>query len=135
MLNSKKLQGGCLCGNIRYEIDGSEFDSDYCHCSQCRLSVGSVVVCWMDFKYEQIKWLANKTKEYASSEKIMRGFCAQCGCSISYRNIDYPDYYSLTNASLDEPDRVAARYHIYTEDQVKWLQIDDTCKRYAKGRK
>lgn len=25
-------------------------------------------------------------------------------------------------------------YHIYTDSQVKWLTIDDTCKKYPQGR-
>jgi hypothetical protein len=135
MTVNNNLQGGCLCGKIRYETNGSEFDSDYCHCSQCRLSVGSVVVCWMDFKTEQITWLNYKPKEHMSSNKVHRGFCEDCGCSISFRHVDYPSYLSLTNASLDNPDLVTPRYHIYTNDQVEWLNIDDACKRYPKQRK
>ena len=25
-------EGGCLCGAIRYQIEGEPFDADYCHC-------------------------------------------------------------------------------------------------------
>jgi hypothetical protein len=135
MTFNNNLQGGCFCGEIRYIIKGTEFDSDYCHCSQCRLTVGAVVVCWMDFKIEQINWLNNKPKEYVSSDKVRRGFCEHCGCSISFRHVDYPDYQSLTNATLDNPDMVPPRYHIYSDDQVEWLNIDDACKRYPKKRK
>ena len=32
MTSESKLEGGCLCGEIRYRIVGAAFDSDYCHC-------------------------------------------------------------------------------------------------------
>lgn len=31
-----KLQGGCLCGAMRYEIDGPLYEVGNCHCSMCR---------------------------------------------------------------------------------------------------
>ncbi len=134
MSKDLKLQGGCFCGKIKYSASAEPFDSDYCHCNQCRLSVGSVVVAWMDFKLDQIQWSDNKPKEYKSSEKIRRGFCDQCGTSLSYRHVDYPDYYSLTNASLDDPNLLAPKYHIHTNDQVQWLNIKDDCQRYPNKR-
>ena len=30
------IQGGCLCGGIRYEVSGPLTDVGNCHCSMCR---------------------------------------------------------------------------------------------------
>lgn len=128
------LQGGCLCGAIRYQINAKPFDADYCHCKQCQLSSGAVVMSWMDFKVGQVEWLKGQIKEFASSEKVRRGFCQDCGCSLSYRHTDYADYMTLSIASLDEPNQVSPNYHIYTDNQVSWLKIDDNCKRYKLAR-
>lgn len=65
--------------------------------------------------------------------KNLKGGCF-CGTTLSYRSTEYPDYYSLTIASLDNPNRVKPNYRIYTDDQVNWLRIDDECKRYPKSR-
>ena len=35
------LRGGCLCGQIRYEIVGPVGEALYCHCSMCRKSHGT----------------------------------------------------------------------------------------------
>lgn len=134
MTTSQTLTGGCLCGAVKYDIDGSPFDADYCHCNICRKNVGAFAVCWMDFRVEQISWISGKPKEFNSSETIRRGFCEQCGTSLSYRSTEYPGYCSLTIASLDNPNQVTPNYHIYTEDQVKWLKIEDNCQRYPKSR-
>jgi hypothetical protein len=36
------LKGHCLCGSVRYEIEGRLGPIVYCHCSMCRRASGSV---------------------------------------------------------------------------------------------
>ena len=124
------LQGGCLCGALRYQTHSMPFDADHCHCSQCRKSAGAVVMSWMDFNTEQVTWLQGQVTEFASSAQIRRGFCQQCGTTMTYRHVDYPQYCTLSIASLDNPNKVQPRSHIYTNEQVSWLTIDDTCQRF-----
>ena len=129
-----RMEGGCFCGTVKYSISGSPFAAEYCHCRMCQKSAGSVVVNWMDFHTEQLKWTVGTPLEYKSSESARRGFCAQCGSTLSFRDTRHPEYISLTIASLDDPNLVKPTYHIYTESKVKWLTIDDDCKRFPKGR-
>lgn len=124
------MKGGCHCGATRYEISGMPFDADYCHCRDCQKTTGAPFGAWMDFKKEQIHWITKEPTEYKSSEYIRRGFCPDCGSSLSYRSTRHPDYFTLSIASLDEPDLVKPKYHIHTGSQVSWLVIEDDCKRY-----
>lgn len=128
-----KLQGGCLCGAIRYKTTAKPFAAEYCHCRMCQISAGAVAVCWMDFYQEQVIWDSGKPKEFESSEFIRRGFCENCGSNLTFRDTTHPDYFTLAIASLDDPNQVKPTYHIYTESQVEWLKIDDDCKRYLNG--
>ena len=88
----------------------------------------------MDFNVSQVTWLKGNITEFASSEYVRRGFCAQCGCSLTFRHTEYPDYLTLTIASLDDPNSVQPNYHIYTEQQLSWLNIEDNCQRYPQAR-
>lgn len=128
-----RMEGGCLCGAVRYSISGSPFAAEYCHCRMCHKSAGAVVVSWMDFRTEQLTWTAGKPFEYESSESVRRGFCAECGSTLSFRDIKHPEYMTLTIASLDDPNLVKPTRHIYADSQVKWLTIDDDCKRFPRG--
>jgi hypothetical protein len=128
-----KIKGGCLCGVVSYSISGSPFAADYCHCTICQKSSGAPFVCWMDLLIDQLTWMTSKPSEYKSTENVRRGFCAECGSTISFRDIRHPEYISLTITSLDDPNLVKPTYHIFTENQVKWLNIVDECKRFPKG--
>ena len=92
-----------------------------------------MAVCWMDFRVEQLTWTFVKPTEYESSKGVYRGFCAECGSTLSFRDARHPKYITLTIASLDDPNLVEPTHHIYTESQVKWLNIDDDCKRFLQG--
>ena len=35
------LKGSCLCGSVRYEIDGPLDGAMNCHCSMCRKAHGA----------------------------------------------------------------------------------------------
>jgi len=128
-----RMEGGCLCGAVRYRISGSPFAAEYCHCRMCQKNAGAVVVSWMDFRTEQLTWTAGKPSEYESSESVRRGFCEECGSTLSFRDTRHPEYITLTIASLDDPNLVKPTYHIYTDSQVKWLAIEDDCKRFPQG--
>ena len=125
------MKGGCHCGAIRYEVSGLPFDSDYCHCRDCQRTTGAPFGAWMDLKTDQVHWSSKEPTEYVSSEYIRRGFCPGCGSSLSYRSTRYPDYFTLSIASLDDPDLVRPTYHIHTGSQVSWLTIEDNCNRYT----
>ncbi len=124
------MEGGCLCGSVRYSVSGSPFAAEYCHCRMCQKSAGAVVVNWMDFRIEQLTWTTGKPTEYESSDSVRRGFCVECGSTLSFRDTRHPEYRSLTIASLDDPDLVKPTCHIYVDSQVKWLCIDDNCRRF-----
>ncbi|SDJ65042.1 Uncharacterized conserved protein [Ferrimonas sediminum] len=128
------LEGGCLCGAIRYRTSAAPFAAEYCHCSQCRKAVGGVAVAWMDFNRNQVRWQKQIPTEFASSEHVFRGFCSQCGTSLSFRDDRYPDYLTLSVASLDDVNQVIPTYHIHTDSQPNWLSIDDEGPRYGQNR-
>jgi len=128
------MKGACHCGAISYELLAAPFDVDYCHCSDCRRAIGAPMGVWMDCTAGQVKWLQSEPQEYASSDRIRRGFCASCGTSLSYRHLDHPAYLSLSVSTLDDPEAVTPKYHIYTGQQLKWLDIRDDLPRHRSVR-
>ena len=133
MSDLKQLKGGCLCGYIRYQTTAVPFATEYCHCSMCQKTSGAPAMTWMDFNTAQVEWLQEKPTEYESSEFIRRGFCPKCGSSISFRDLRHLDYITLTINSLDDPNQVEPTRHIYIQDQMSWLRIQDEHPRFDQG--
>lgn len=123
---AKGLSGGCLCGAVRYEIDGRPKGSvAHCHCTMCRRAAGSVAVTWFTIEPTQFQLTAGALARYASSEKGERGFCGACGSPITFVHADFPDEIDVTVGTLDRPEDMPADLHIWTDTRLPWLHLDE----------
>jgi hypothetical protein len=128
VLMGNDLIGGCLCRAIRYKID-QIFDAVYCHCSMCRKSGGAPVIAWAIVKVENFHLIQGSTTDYASSEQGYRCFCSVCGSLMFYRHQEL-DYIEVTLGTLDNPELVEPQVHLFADDQLKWLKLQDSHPRY-----
>ena len=129
-----ELEGGCLCGAIRYRTRGMPMLAEYCHCRMCQKISGAAFSNWMDYPTDRVEWLEGQPHEYRSSSHAFRGFCSDCGSSLTFRSAERPQLITLALNSLDDPDRVSPTQHIYTESQVAWLDLNDDGERFAAQR-
>jgi hypothetical protein len=124
------LFGGCLCGNIRYEVKGKPGDTCICHCSRCQRWSGSAFVAGAGYRDDTIEW--NKDPEFFSvSEKCRRSFCPKCGSSLAF-------HYSggqvwITIGTLDDPEKIRPQFHQFTEDELSWAQVNDDLPRHEQS--
>ena len=121
-------EGGCLCGAVRYRLDGPPLHADYCHCRMCQRAAGAPVVAWGTWPAERLTWLAGEPRTFASSAKGRRSFCPNCGTPLTFA--DDLVTVDVTLASLDDPAAFAPEYHIWTMSRVPWLDIRDDLPRY-----
>lgn len=52
------FKGGCMCGAVRYQAQGTPVSVIYCHCESCRRHTGAPVVACAGFKREQVSFSA-----------------------------------------------------------------------------
>lgn len=129
----KDFEGGCLCGAVRYKAS-TLIGAGYCHCRMCQKASGAPVVAWCGAPLAAFTWTKGKPKEYRSSPKAFRVFCADCGAQLGFRRAEEATEMELNLATLDHPEAVVPRYHIYTASQLPWLAIDDDLPRFAEDR-
>lgn len=122
---SDHLEGGCLCGGIRYEITGEPFEVFHCHCTICRRAGAGVYVTWVGVATADADITQGTLKIHASSDDGRRGFCPTCGAQISFVFESDPASIYFTAATLDNPGAVTPSLHAYTGETVRWLHIDD----------
>jgi hypothetical protein len=69
--------------------------------------------------------------EFQSSPGSWRGFCAECGTSLTYRHADHDEEVDLTAATLDDQTAVLPDDHIWIGSMVPWLALGDSLPRLA----
>jgi len=118
-------EGGCLCGQVRYRLEG-EIGGDvaHCHCSICRRAAGSPAVTWLTLPKRNFTLTAGTPSVYRSSPHGERAFCASCGSPISFWSRERPDEIDVTVATLDHPERVAPKRHVWASARLPWLVLD-----------
>ena len=127
------LQGGCLCGALRYRLDGAPanvIDAGYCHCRLCQRSSGAPVLAWLTLAFDALRYTRGAPAVFRSSTHSQREFCAICGTQIAFRRISAPRTVDVTLASLDDPSTVSPQYHIWYRSRLPWLEIADPFPRH-----
>ena len=99
----KTFSGGCQCGAVRYEVDGPLHFSAICHCPSCRKSAGAPMVGWVMFEQASLRCDRQGVTGFASSEGVMRSFCATCGTSLFFEADYLPGLVDITLESFDAP--------------------------------
>ncbi len=121
-----KLQGGCLCGGIRYEIDGPLTEVGNCHCSMCRRFHGAAFGTYGKVSAENFRWLSGQDllSTYETSPGIGWAFCRVCGSSIGmpYRG----KLSEVTLGTLDADPGVRPTVHIFVGSKASWYEITDS---------
>ena len=75
------IEGTCLCGTLRYEIDGPLTSMMHCHCSMCRKQHGAAFATYVVAPVAGFRWIAGEDEvvRYQSSAQGTRAFCRRCG--------------------------------------------------------
>jgi hypothetical protein len=68
----------------------------------------------------------------ASSPGVSRGFCGQCGSSLTYAGEGWPGQISILVATLDEPGIATPTANVYVEHKLPWVRLDDDLTRYER---
>ena len=128
------IEGGCLCGHVRYRSDGEPFHQTVCHCSDCRRSSGGATVAWFSVSASGFQYTADAPREHASSPGVMRTFCGACGTSLTYRHTDFPDQLDISIVSADSADQIWPKDHVHVSNRLTWDIIGDGRPQFSHGR-
>ncbi len=128
------LKGGCFCGRIRYETEGTPFHETNCHCSICRHTTGAPFVAWFSVQRSQFRFVAGEPTRFRSSPKGTRSFCPQCGTQLTFKHDDFSDEIDVTTCSLDEPDALPPKDHTRTSSKLRWIELADGLPEHREAR-
>ena len=121
------LKGSCLCGGIRYEIDGVLESITNCHCTQCRKASGASFAISAPVPANLFRIVAGSEllKGWESSPGVWRCFCGRCGSPIVKRYDGRPEIVRLRPGTLDTDPGVKPSKHIFVGSKAPWVDITD----------
>ncbi len=119
-------EGGCLCGGVRYRVNGPLRDITTCHCGECRRTHGGAAP-YTACPDDQLELLADVGLAWIesphSTTNAVRGFCATCGSSLFWKAPDR-NYTAIAAGSVDEPSGLRSVDHIWWDARADWEVSD-----------
>ena len=119
---SNRYSGSCLCGQVRFEIDG-EFERFYlCHCEYCRKDTGSAHAANLFSASATLKWLSGEDEVRhfnLPSTRHSRSFCDTCGSALPMVQMG-GKLVVVPAGSLDSAVRVKPDAHIFVASRAGW---------------
>jgi len=132
--DSVSFSGGCLCGGVRYRIDGDCRDIICCHCENCRRTHGHFAA-YTAVQQSALTLLSQDTLRWYHDESpdTWRGFCERCGASLFWDARDGAERISVAAGSLDDSAGLKTIGHIFMAEAAGYYHIDDGLPRFAGG--
>ena len=127
-----KHTGGCLCGAVRYEIDGPLDKVQFCHCGKCRKAQGSAFASNLPVARSAFRLTQGEDslQAYESSPGKRRWFCGRCGSPIYSAAEAAPDKVRIRAGTLDAAPDLQPAFHFYVGSKAEWWTITDELPRY-----
>ena len=114
--------GSCLCGAVRFEINGPLRPVIACHCIQCRKQTGTYMSATASADSDLTVLEARGLKWFRSSPEARRGFCGECG-SVLFWKRDGSTRTSIAAGSIDGPTGAPLEGHIFCESAGDYYKI------------
>jgi hypothetical protein len=116
------VTGGCLCGGVRFEVDGPVRDVIVCHCSLCRRA-GTSAAAYTSAPRMALRLTQSGTlRAYVDVNGRKRSFCSTCGAALFWAASD-DDEISISAGALDGRTGLRVLRHIYVDSAADWERL------------
>ncbi len=111
--------GGCQCGAVRFTTTGDPVRAMACHCTACKLRLGSPYGIGVYFQDSQVQFVQGDVQTYefvsdTSGRWIRNEFCGACGSAVSWTLEMRPGMRAIAGGSFDDPDWFTLDAHLWT---------------------
>jgi hypothetical protein len=122
-VDSRRMHfGSCLCGAVRFEVEG-DFQRFYlCHCGHCRKDSGSAHAANLFASGAELRWISGKdqiTCFTLPSTRHSKCFCATCGSALPSME-PKGGWVVVPAGSLDSDVTLKPDAHIFESSRASW---------------
>jgi len=114
--------GSCLCGEVRFEVEG-DFDHFFlCHCEHCRKDTGSAHAANLFSSTARLIWVSGESRVTSfnlPATRHARSFCSQCGSALP--NVQMNGRLLVVPAgSLNSEVPIEPSAHLFVASKAGW---------------
>lgn len=137
--SERPLQGGCLCGAVRFEITAPFASSGYCHCTHCQRRTGTASSANARVPRGGFRLLSGheQMRSFAPpAGGLPKVFCAVCGSALFSGAPLQDEEVAVRLGVLDADPGIRPQYRQFVDSAAPWEPIpDDGLPRYGKSRR
>ncbi|MFL6621142.1 MAG: GFA family protein [Sulfurifustis sp.] len=125
------VKGACLCGAVRYEIDGPLRSLTHCHCSMCRKHHGTAFSTFAGARLTGFRWVSGEDRitRFESSANGERSSCSTCG-SVTPILLPALGMVLAPAGNLVGDLGIRPDAHIFVGSKAPWYTITDNLPRH-----
>ena len=127
------IEGGCLCGGVRYRLHVRPKQGSDCHCEDCRRASAAPYVTWCSVPSKAIEVLSGELRRVSYADRL-RSFASCCGTPLFIQDEVSSEWIDVTVASLDDPKTFHPEVAIWTEDKLPWVKLDPSRRAFRRSR-
>jgi len=127
---TRKHDGHCTCGAVRYRLTSDPLFVHCCHCRWCQRETGTAFALNALIESDRVDILSGELETVptpsasGNGQDIVR--CATCRIALWSHYAGLGDKLSFVRVgTLDDPDRLPPDIHIYTSSKQPWVILPD----------
>lgn len=131
------LTGGCLCGQVRFEVTQPLVMAGYCHCTRCQRRTGTAAAVSARIAPGSLRVLSgeNLIQAFRPPDGFAKLFCTSCGGALWSQSQKDPSIVSVRMGAFDRDPGVRPSYRQYVAYAAPWEPIpDDGLPRFPEAR-
>ena len=131
-----KFTGGCLCGAVRYAVDGDIVRMARCHCDDCRHGSGSAFAVNVFVPADAFKLTGNVAQyqnQTNAGNTMTRFFCPTCGSPVYGFSSANSGVRAIRAGSIDDPGFVKPTVEVFTKRALACTVVDPGTKKFDEG--
>ena len=125
-----RIEGGCLCGAVRYHSEAEPQMQVVCYCKTCQKNSGSAFSMNVVVPQESLTVEGEALRTYvdrsgASGNPFHRHYCGECGSHVYSHGETYGPIAFIKAGTLDDAAWLAPSVHIWCAEKLPWVAIPE----------
>lgn len=136
---TNELEGGCLCGKVRFLTNQPPMRTLACHCTFCQRVTGTSYFAESMFPMDAVTFNSGSMSCYEhvsdeSNKKVFVHFCSNCGTTVSLTFERWPEVRGIARGCYDNPNAVVVSSHIWTRSAQAGTALPEDVDCFAHAR-